>query len=114
VLLRNRCYKMIRSRKRHEAAPLEETVILAPRTGVPSADAMSLETALMEMDAEDRELITLKHMDGLSYEELSERLEIAEGTVMSRLYHARKRLQEKLARVSTKSYSRGRDERTGL
>ena len=32
-------------------------------------------------------------MDGLSYEELAERLGVPKGTVMSRLFHARKRMQ---------------------
>jgi RNA polymerase sigma-70 factor, ECF subfamily len=105
VLLRNRCYKMIAGRKRHEAERIEDTVIFAP-VGAPTEEVISLEMALMELEAEDRELITLKHLDGLSYEELAERLQITEGTVMSRLYHARKRLEEKLARRSTKSYRR--------
>src|SRR5215210_2068273 len=30
VLLRNRCYKLMASRKRHEAVGLEETMIFAP------------------------------------------------------------------------------------
>jgi RNA polymerase sigma-70 factor (ECF subfamily) len=106
VLLRNRCYKMMASRKRHEAADLEQTLILAPASGTPREELISLEMALMELEPEDRELITLKHLDGLSYEELASRLDIAEGTVMSRLYHARKRLAEKLARRSTKSLSK--------
>lgn len=105
VLLRNRCYKMIASRKRREAESLDETVIIAPE-GALSEEAVSLDMALMELEPEDRELITLKHLDGLSYNELSERLQIPEGTVMSRLYHARKRLEAKLARRSTKSYRR--------
>jgi RNA polymerase sigma-70 factor (ECF subfamily) len=40
----------------------------------------------------------LKHLDGLSYEELAARLDIPVGTVMSRLHHARKNLREKLSR----------------
>ncbi|MCA1639773.1 MAG: hypothetical protein LC768_15845 [Acidobacteria bacterium] len=38
----------------------------------------------------------MKYLDGLSYEELSERLKIPRGTVMSRLYYVRKQLQAKL------------------
>ena len=34
---------------------------------------------------------------GLSYEELAERLSIPRGTVMSRLFHARKKMQASLA-----------------
>ena len=61
-----------------------------------------LENALLALPPEERELITLRHLDGLSYQELAERLEIPEGTVMSRLYNARKRLKQKLARHSFK------------
>ena len=114
VLLRNRCYKLLASRKRHEAIGLEETVIFAPASGASQEDMIWLEVALMELDAEDRELITLKHLDGLSYEELAERLEVAEGTVMSRLYHARKRLTEKLSRRSSKSLSKVKHDPTDL
>ena len=46
---------------------------------------MSLERAQVELSADERELITIRHLDCLSYEELSESLEIPEGTVMSRL-----------------------------
>jgi RNA polymerase sigma-70 factor (ECF subfamily) len=35
----------------------------------------------------------LKHLDGWTYDELAQRLEIPRGTVMSRLFHARQRLQ---------------------
>jgi RNA polymerase sigma-70 factor (ECF subfamily) len=50
----------------------------------------------LQLNTEDRELITLKHLDGLTYEQLAERLAIPPGTVMSRLYHARRRLRERL------------------
>lgn len=43
-----------------------------------------------------REIIVLKHFRGFSYKEISEMLDIPIGTVMSRLYHARKKLKEKL------------------
>ena len=75
----------------------EEVILLASVREVPPEDRVALEQALLELSSEERELVTLKHLDGLSYEELAERLEIPKGTVMSRLYHARKRLREKLA-----------------
>jgi RNA polymerase sigma-70 factor (ECF subfamily) len=42
-------------------------------------------------------LITLKYLDGLSYQELAELLQIPKGTVMSRLFYARKQLQAELS-----------------
>lgn len=94
VLLRNRCFKMAARRKPSES--IEEFEILAPRPDLPREEKLALESALNALSTEDRELITLKYLDGLSYEELSERLEIPRGTVMSRLFNARKQLQAKL------------------
>jgi RNA polymerase sigma-70 factor (ECF subfamily) len=94
VLLRNRCYKM--TAKRRETANIEETEILAARTGVSFDETLALEKALLSLTIEERELVTLKYLDGFSYDELAEYLEIPKGTVMSRLFHARKKLQAKL------------------
>ncbi len=94
VLLRNRCFKM--TAKKRPADNIEETEILAPQSGLSSEELFGLESALFALSNEDRELITLKYLDGLSYEELSERLEIPRGTVMSRLYYVRTQLQAKL------------------
>jgi RNA polymerase sigma-70 factor (ECF subfamily) len=48
---------------------------------------------------EFREIIVLKHFQGFSYKSISEMLEIPVGTVMSRLYYARKKLKENLKDV---------------
>ena len=94
VLLRNRCYKM-KTRNR-ETESIEDTEILAPQSGFPREERVALERALVSLPPEDRELITLKYLDGLSYQELAEHLQIPKGTVMSRLFHVRKQLQKKL------------------
>lgn len=94
VLLRNRCFKLT-ARKR-ETENIEETEILAPQKDLPIEESFALEKALLSLKKEDREIITLKYLDGLSYEELAEYLQIPRGTVMSRLFYARKQLQAKL------------------
>jgi RNA polymerase sigma-70 factor (ECF subfamily) len=43
-----------------------------------------------------RQTLVMREIDGLPYGEIAELLEIPKGTVMSRLFHARKRLQEVL------------------
>ncbi|MGB2698669.1 MAG: RNA polymerase sigma factor [Candidatus Zixiibacteriota bacterium] len=43
-----------------------------------------------------KEVIVLKHFRGFSYKEISETLGIPVGSVMSRLYYARKKLKENL------------------
>ena len=97
VLLRNRCFKLA-ARKR-ETESIDETVIVAPNSTAQSERILALENALRSLDMEDREIVTLKYFDGLSYNELAARLQIPKGTVMSRLFHARKKLQAKLERV---------------
>jgi RNA polymerase sigma-70 factor (ECF subfamily) len=53
--------------------------------------------ALDQLPDLHRAILVLREMDGLSYEELAERLGIPKGTVMSRLFHARKKMQALLA-----------------
>lgn len=59
---------------------------------VKKRQAARLREALMELNFADREIITLQHFRGMSYDEIAEVLDIPRGTVMSRLYYARKRL----------------------
>jgi len=100
TILRNHCFNILASRKKHAAVSLDEVDILEqPKNGARSSEVALLERAMRELSSEDRELLTLKHLDGLRYEELSERLGIPSGTVMSRLYYARKRLAEKVLRI---------------
>jgi RNA polymerase sigma-70 factor (ECF subfamily) len=59
--------------------------------------AEHLEEALATLPAIHREILVLREVEGLSYEELAARLGIQKGTVMSRLFHARKKMQAVLA-----------------
>jgi RNA polymerase sigma-70 factor (ECF subfamily) len=96
VLLRNRCFKQA-ARKR-ETESIEETMIVADNSGVQAEDLLALENALRSLNPEEREIVTLKYFDGLSYKELAGLLKIPEGTVMSRLFHARRKLLAKFER----------------
>lgn len=51
---------------------------------------------LAEMDEKHREVVVLKDLQGYGYREIAEILDIPIGTVMSRLYHARRKLKETL------------------
>ena len=50
--------------------------------------------ALLRLPPEYREILTLRYMDGLSYEQLCRVLEIGEGTVKSRLWRAKNTLKK--------------------
>ena len=52
--------------------------------------------ALDDIPEEHREVVLLREIEGLSYKEIAEVLDIPEGTVMSRLFYARKKLQAAL------------------
>lgn len=54
-------------------------------------------TAMERLPDDQRQVILLREMEGLSYKEIAEVMEIPEGTVMSRLFYARKKLQKLLA-----------------
>jgi RNA polymerase sigma-70 factor (ECF subfamily) len=52
--------------------------------------------AIGKLSYEHREIIMLRHFEDMSYEEIAKLLGIAVGSVMSRLYYARKRLRDLL------------------
>lgn len=56
-----------------------------------------LRGALAQLSAEQRAVFVLRAMEGLSYKEIAEALDISAGTVMSRLFRARERLVEALS-----------------
>ncbi len=60
-----------------------------------------LGAALEQLSEDHRAIVLLREVDGLSYEELSAVLGIPKGTVMSRLFHARMRLQAMLRDEAT-------------
>jgi len=53
----------------------------------------SILDAIAQLSPEHRSVILLKEVEGLRYEEIAERIECTVGTVMSRLFYARKKLQ---------------------
>lgn len=52
--------------------------------------------AINDLTPEHKAVIVLRTVEGLSYKDIGEILGCSEGTVMSRLHYARKKLQEKL------------------
>jgi len=57
-------------------------------------DVRRLWQAIDGLSESHRRVLIMKHFDNLSYAEMAEILSVPIGTVMSRLYHARKRLGE--------------------
>lgn len=116
----NRAIDFTRSRKSRaavevEAQILEATASLPPgRSASPDPSAVAQERELEELLQEAVQHLSEKHrtvfllhaMENLSYREIAEVMGSSMGTVMSRLFYARKKLQEALGRLGV-----GKDEK---
>ncbi len=56
-----------------------------------------LEAALAALPVYHRGVIVMREVEGLSYEEMAAAMGVSKGTIMSRLFHARQKLQRALA-----------------
>lgn len=84
----------------NEVKPLES----GANSGIESPDdallrkekAQGINEALDTLSEDHRAVVVLREIDGLNYEEISKVLGVPRGTVMSRLFYARKMLQKAL------------------
>ena len=100
-ILRNACIQRIRRRKIRQTLPFQakNSDIASPRPEELLAQdeaSQLVAQALSRLLTSDREILTLKHFDGLTYREIADSLGIPVGTVMSRMSTARKRLRKLL------------------
>lgn len=96
-ILRNHCLNMLRDKKYFESGEILETIEADNEESAASRLEegelkQALEKALFSLEASDREIIILKEFENYSYKEISELLEMPEGSVMSKLFYARKKL----------------------
>lgn len=109
----NVVYDWMRKRKMETAGELDDNLLdreqiaagaLAAPSGADRPDeAMErsevrrrIESALAKLSPDHREVILLREVQGLEYKEIAEALDCSIGTVMSRLFYARKKLQTML------------------
>jgi RNA polymerase sigma-70 factor (ECF subfamily) len=94
----------VKKRVRRPAVPLDEADALPGAGEGPEARAASNETARLVRAAIDtlpvryREVLALRELEGLPYDEIAAVLGISIGTVESRLHRARARLRRRLER----------------
>ena len=99
-LVRNHCIDLLRRRR---AEPLEPETLKSASEG-PEAVAeaaqrdAAIRSALAALTPDRREIIVLRDYMDLSYAEIASVLDLAPGTVMSRLHRARMELKETLRR----------------
>jgi len=87
------------SRREARFVPLEVTGDATATVPSPirAADArIDVMDAIQSLSPQHRDVVVLRELEGLSYDEMAEVLGIPRGTVESRLFRARRRLQERL------------------
>jgi len=102
-ILKNLCLNFIRDNKsRKEENYLEYKINVSsdnPEKEVEQRELIDLlYKTISELNVDEREILVLREFEDYSYSEISEMLNIPEGTVMSRLYYARKKLYDKMKR----------------
>ncbi len=70
-------------------------------------DRQFVHLAIAQLDEDQRVLVVLRDVEGLTYEEIMEITELAEGTVKSRLHRAREKLGGILAKLESSFADRG-------
>ena len=105
-ILRNLCLDRIARRKRapfpsehveRAASPTTTLFGRNPETATISARRqVQVQNAIDCLKVDHREIIYMRHYQDLSYEEMADALEVPVGTVMSRLYRARRALRKEL------------------
>ena len=114
VIATHACIDFIRRTKRVQMSEFDEdttldedgesAAMLQPNSlGISPAKVLArkeladqIRNALGTLSEQHRQILLLRELDGLSYEEIAEAIEVPIGTVMSRLHHARKNMQRAL------------------
>ncbi len=69
--------------------------------------AVRIQAALDALPWYHRSVILMREVEGMSYEEMAEAMGVSKGTIMSRLFHARQKMQKALADVYAELDGRG-------
>ena len=97
TILRTTFLKQCRQRKLEPASSVELPIDEIPEdTDEDWLDEQALQSALDELPAEARLVLTMFYFEQLSYKEIAAKLDIKTGTVMSRLARAKSKLRAKL------------------
>jgi RNA polymerase sigma-70 factor (ECF subfamily) len=66
-----------------------------------------IDQALAELSDNHRSVLVMRELEGLSYEEMAKVMGCSKGTIMSRLFHARKNMQRMLADLYELAHGEG-------
>lgn len=99
LILRNRCFA--EQRRNRTSAPLEAAEAVAAEDRADGGAELAeqrraLRHALLELTPDQREVFVLKHVEGLSYGEIAERLSTSVPSLKMRMHRAYDKLREQL------------------
>lgn len=104
-IVTNKCADWTRRRvvQRGVARDLRDAATSANRSSATDSvdEGDRIRGALARLPDEQRAILSLRHLDGMGVREIARVLGVPEGTVKSRLYHARNELKQALERVET-------------
>jgi len=90
--------QVARLRRDHGEKSSELPSDVGVRDGSPAVDAkLDLSATLQKLSLEHREVIVLREIEQLSYEEMAQVLDVPRGTVESRLHRARESMKQLLS-----------------
>src|SRR5271166_2307895 len=96
-----------RKGRREEVELCDDIPSFLPGPGVNSEGTdirEQINAALAKLSPEHRAVVVLKEVENLQYHEIAEALNLSMGTVMSRLFYARKKLQSMLRPIYNQTY----------
>lgn len=98
---RNTAISLLRTRREQvrEATDFDDVASTAGGPATTAVDRAALERmweALAELDEASRSMVVLRELNGLSYDEIAEVLDLPMATVKTRLFRARRSLQVKM------------------
>lgn len=103
----NSCYDLLRKEQRRQTQPMPEHVDPADLSVDDDLEAVELRPeltrALGMIGEQFRDAIVLVDIEGLSIDEAADVLDVAPGTIKSRLYRGRRALAEHLGNLNTQS-----------
>ncbi len=82
-----------------DVAPDTAAVVVLPASVESAYDAWEVRQAIAELPDDEREVVRLQHLDGLTHVEIAERLGVPVGTVKSRSFRAHRRLAGRLGHL---------------
>ena len=99
LILRNRCFAERRRSKSEASLEAADGIAAADRTdgGAETSERRrALQQALLALTPDQREVFVMKHVEGLSYGEIAERLSTSIASLKMRMHRAYDRLRDEL------------------